>query len=76
MIDCTQTIVKTEKDGDHKFDLIIGADGAGSVVRRCMELQIDSIEVQKYKGQSSSRALYLDNEEELQKYDPEFLHLV
>lgn len=37
-IDCELTIVKTSEHGDHKFDLIVGADGAGSIVRRSREL--------------------------------------
>ena len=36
-VDCVNTIIKTSSHGNHKFDLIVGADGAGSIVRRCMD---------------------------------------
>ena len=37
-INCLKTMIKTEGDtvGEFTFDLIIGADGAGSIVRKHM----------------------------------------
>lgn len=32
----TITVEGGENPGEHQFDLIIGADGAGSIVRKCM----------------------------------------
>jgi len=32
----TITVEEGENPGTHQFDLIIGADGAGSIVRKCM----------------------------------------
>lgn len=64
----TITVDEGEGAGTHKFDLIIGADGAGSIVRKCMEEQIPDFEVSRFTGHHVIKNLYFDNKEAVKKY--------
>ena len=49
----------TEKD-KYSFDLIIGADGAGSLVRKAMVAHDPNIKCSDYRGKDYAKSLYLD----------------
>ena len=56
--------------GSGKFDLIIGADGVGSVVRKNMVEQIDCIQAESTQGKGFIYSFCMDNYEELKDLDP------
>lgn len=64
----TITVEGGENPGIHQYDLIIGADGAGSIVRRCMNDQIEDFTAEKFEGKHFIKNLYLDNREEVKKH--------
>jgi 2-polyprenyl-6-methoxyphenol hydroxylase-like FAD-dependent oxidoreductase len=57
-----------------RFDLIVGADGAGSLVRRALEQQ-QYLHCQKSSIPNYSRILKLDSGNAAQVFDPSLLHM-
>lgn len=62
------TIEGGENSGTHHYDLIIGADGAGSVVRKCMAEQVSDFKAEKFTGNHCVKNIYLDNKEKVKDY--------
>lgn len=56
------------------FDLIIGADGVGSVVRKHMTEQFDEVKATRITGEEYARTFYLDKPEALKDFSPNLLY--
>ena len=71
-VDCQNTILETtgETQGTFKFDLIVGADGVGSTVRKAMVEAFDEVNATRVIGEDYAYTLYLDNHEVVSKMDP------
>ena len=71
-IDCMNTVLKTDGDvkGEFKFDLIIGADGVGSTVRKAMVQSFSAITATRVTGEEYAYTIYLDNQEIVGKLNP------
>ena len=76
-IDCEKTQIITEGDatGQFTFDLIVGADGVGSVVRKAMVEQLPEVSATRITGEEYAYTLYMDNQEIVSKMDPKKLYL-
>ena len=76
-IDCEKTQIITEGDtiGQFTFDLIVGADGVGSVVRKAMVEQFPEVTATRVTGEEYAYTLYMDNQEIVSKMDPKKLYL-
>ncbi|MFN3163025.1 MAG: FAD-dependent oxidoreductase [Pseudohongiellaceae bacterium] len=63
-----------DQETSARFDLIVGADGAGSLVRRALEQQ-QYLHCQKSSIPNYSRILKLDSGDAAQLFDPSLLHM-
>jgi 2-polyprenyl-6-methoxyphenol hydroxylase-like FAD-dependent oxidoreductase len=64
----TLTVEGGDNAGTHSYDLIIGADGAGSIVRKCMAEKIPDFIAERFTGHHVIKNIYLDNTEAVKKY--------
>lgn len=70
-IDCSKTEIVTEGEnaGTYNFDLIVGADGVGSVVRKAMVDQLGITAVRKNTN-DHCYTFYMDKHEAVSKLNP------
>ncbi|KAI9349603.1 hypothetical protein BDR26DRAFT_915315 [Obelidium mucronatum] len=58
-----------------EFDLVVGADGGGSVVRGALQQQIPDFRVVSTQLSNHSIMLHMDKKDQAQELDPEYLHI-
>ena len=66
----TELTVEGEAAGTYQFDLIIGADGVGSQVRKAMVEAFPEVTASRVTGEEYVYTIYMDNHEVIGKNDP------
>ena len=58
-VDIQEGMIRTEKES-RRFDLIVGCDGVGSIVRSCGEEQNKEFKTEKFQFKRSAKTIWMN----------------